>query len=386
MTFDPIYLDFNASTPPDPSVVAAMQAWLGSRHANPHAAHMAGQRAAAEIDKAILSIRKLINASSGEILFTSGATESNNLALFGVASSDPCSTRVLCTKIEHKSVLEVTNKLALDGVTICPLGVDVNGYISLKNVTDILSENNLNNTVVSVMHANNEIGTVQPIHRIAELKDKFNFLLHVDAAQSLGRLPLDVDEMGIDLLSFSAHKMYGPAGIGGLFVSKAAKRYLKPLLYGGGQQNGMRPGTLPVFLVAGFGVACEKALDLMNADSRNAKQLAELFCDRLSSYGVSFRRISPTHDGLPGLVSICLHEIEGEDLLLRVAPFLSISTGSACSSREIRGSHVLREIGLGEREARSVVRIGFGRSSTVSDATRAAEVIADAIRVQRDEQ
>ena len=143
MTFDPIYLDFNASTPPDPSVVAAMQAWLGSRHANPHAAHMAGQRAAAEIDKAIFSIRKLINASSGEILFTSGATESNNLALFGAASSDPRSTRVLCTKIEHKSVLEVTNKLELDGVTICPLGVDINGYISLKCVTDILSENEI---------------------------------------------------------------------------------------------------------------------------------------------------------------------------------------------------------------------------------------------------
>lgn len=379
-TKTPIYLDFNASTPPDPSAVAAMQAWLGAAHANPHSAHLAGQKAAAAVDNAIVAIRKLIGATSGEIIFTSGATESNNLALRGTVSSDVVNARIICSAIEHKSVLEVVDQLELSGATVEFLAVDPIGNIATRNLEEMLASAAFGRTIVSIMHANNEIGVIQPIAEISKLKDRKDFIFHVDAAQSLGKLPINVDEMGIDLLSVSSHKIYGPAGIGALYISPKAKKHVRPIMYGGGQQNGMRPGTLPVFLVAGFGAACEKALQSMKADANNAEALVRYFCDRLTSLGVSFNVISQTSGALPGLLSIQFDDIEGDDLVLRVAPWLSISTGSACTSRELRSSHVLRALGHEEEEAKRVVRVGFGRFSTSDDANRAAELIAAAIQ------
>lgn len=380
MTFDiPIYLDFNASTPPDPAAVDAMQSWLGSRHSNPHASHLSGQRAAAAIDAAISSIRKLINAQSGEIIFTSGATESNNLALAGIAAADPYGTRILCSNIEHKSVLEVIQQLKSTGVAGAVIPVDINGRISADDVESVICQDRSRILVISLMHANNEIGSVQPIHKIAKLKEKFDFIFHVDAAQTAGKMRIDVDEMGVDLLSISSHKMYGPAGIGALYVSNKAKYHLKPIMHGGGQQNGIRPGTLPVFLVSGFAAASEKALAQMSADSEKANALSDIFCERLKSLGISFKRISPAHGGLPGLLSLSFDGVEGDDLVLKVAPKLSLSTGSACNSRELQSSHVLRALGLSEQAARGVIRIGFGRPSAAEHACQAAEVIAAAV-------
>jgi len=376
----PIYLDVNASTPPDPSAVAAMQAWLGATHANPHSAHLAGQKAAAAVDKAIVAFRKLINATSGEIIFTSGATESNNLALRGMISSDVMNARIICSAIEHKSVLEVVDQLKLTGATVEILAVDPIGNVATHDLEEKLVSATFGRTIVSIMHANNEIGTIQPISEISKLKDRADFVFHVDAAQSLGKLPINVDEMGVDLLSVSSHKIYGPAGIGALYISPKAKKHMRPIMHGGGQQNGMRPGTLPVFLIAGFGAACEKALQSMQADANNVEALVRHFCGRLTTLGVSFNVISQTGAALPGLLSIQFDGIEGDDLVLRVAPWLSISTGSACTSRELRSSHVLRALGYEEHEAKRVVRVGFGRFSTADDANRAAELIASAIK------
>jgi len=375
----PIYLDFNASTPPDPAAVVAMESWLGSRHSNPHASHLSGQRAAAAIDAAISSIKKLINAQSGEIIFTSGATESNNLALAGIASDDPYGARILCSSIEHKSVLEVIQQLKLIGVAYAVMPVDSYGCVVAKDVESFIRQDQSKTLIISVMHANNEIGSVQPIYEIAKHKNNYDFILHVDAAQTAGKMRIDVDEMGIDLLSISSHKMYGPAGIGALYVSNKAKSHLKPIMHGGGQQNGIRPGTLPVFLIAGFAAACEKARVQMSADASNAIALSDAFCERLKSLGVAFKRISPVHGGLPGLLSVSFDGVEGDDLVLKVAPKLSVSTGSACNSRELQSSHVLRALGLSEQAARGVIRIGFGRPSTAKHAREAAEVISAAV-------
>lgn len=380
MTYDvPIYLDFNASTPPDPAAVVAMESWLGSRHSNPHASHLSGQIAATAIDAAISSIRKLINAQSGEVIFTSGATESNNLALAGIASADPHGARILCSNIEHKSVLEVIQQLKLMGVACTVMPVDSSGCVVAEDVESFIRQDQSKLLIISVMHANNEIGSVQPIHKIAKLKEKYEFIFHVDAAQTAGKMRIDVDEMGVDLLSISSHKMYGPAGIGALYVSNKAKCRLKPIMYGGGQQNGIRPGTLPVFLVSGFAAASEKALAQMSADSEKANALSDIFCERLKCLGVSFRRISPPRGGLPGLLSLSFDGVEGDDLVLKVAPKLSLSTGSACNSRELQSSHVLRALGLSEQAARGVIRIGFGRPSAAEHACQAAEVIAAAV-------
>lgn len=379
-TSTPIYLDYNASTPPDPSAVAAMLAWLGMAHANPHAAHLAGQKAAAAVDKAAASIRTLINATSGDIIFTSGATESNNLALRGMVNSNIVQSRFICSTIEHKSILEVVGQLNLIGAAVEYLAVDTIGNFSIHDLEKKLASATFERTIVSVMHANNEIGTIQPITEISKLKGVTDFIFHVDAAQSLGKLPIHVDEMGIDLLSVSSHKIYGPAGIGALYISPKAKKQMRPILHGGGQQNGMRPGTLPVFLIAGFGAACEKALLSMQTDAKHTRALVRLFCDRMTTLGISFNLISQPSSSLPGLLSIQFDDIEGDDLVLRVAPWLSISTGSACTSRELRSSHVLRALGYDEDDAKRVVRVGFGRFSTADDANRAAEHIASAIQ------
>ena len=376
----PIYLDFNASTPPDPSAVDAMSEWLGTAHANPHAAHLAGQRAAAAIEKTILIIRKLINASTGEIIFTSGATEANNLALIGMFGSNDDKPRILHSPIEHKSVLEPIEQLRLRGATVEVLSVNSTGYVTVEDLAARLETPGLGQTIVSTMHANNEIGTLQPIAEISRLRARADFIFHVDAAQSFGKCPINVDELNIDLLSISSHKIYGPAGVGALYISPRARKLIKPILYGGGQQNGIRPGTLPVFLIAGFGGACTKALETMTHDSNRIGILARDFCSHLQRLGVSFRLLSQSSAALPGLLSLQFDDIEGDDLVLRVAPWLSISTGSACNSRELRSSHVLHALGCTDHEAKRVVRVGFGRTSTTEDATRGAEVIAAAIR------
>lgn len=255
----PIYLDCNASTQPDPAVVEAMLPWLGASHANPHSGHLAGQLAANAVDTAIQAIARLIGASPSDIVITSGATESNNLALQGILAQSPGRSRLLHSAVEHKAVFEVGEYLRKLGVSVRLIPVNEKGCIKIEAVDEIFNGGRFGVDLVSVMHANNEIGTIQPIQKIADIVKLGNGILHVDASQSAGRLRIDVDEMGIDLLSFSSHKMYGPQGIGALYVSPRVRKSLHPLFFGGGQQNGLRPGTLPVFLIAGFGKACEIA-------------------------------------------------------------------------------------------------------------------------------
>ncbi|MGV7181095.1 cysteine desulfurase family protein [Xanthomonas axonopodis] len=355
-----------------------MLPWLGATHANPHAGHLAGQRAARAVDSALQSIASLIGALPSEVFITSGATESNNLALQGVLSHSPNDSRLLHSSIEHKAVIEVGAHLRTLGVSVETIPVDRNGRMKLQALAEIIKLGHFDLNLASVMHANNEIGTIQPIEDFSNLLRSKNGILHVDAAQTAGRLKIDVAAMGIDLLSISSHKMYGPSGIGALYVSRRARKLMRPLFFGGGQQSGLRPGTLPVFLIVGFGKACEMAADGMERDALHTEALANLFCNFLGDFGANFKAFDCGDLSLPGLRSIRFIGADADDLVMRVSPKLSISSGSACTSGSIHRSHVLRASGFTDDEAREVVRIGFGRHSTTSEAYEAARLLADA--------
>jgi len=374
----PIYLDCNASTQPDPAVVEAMLPWLGASCANPHAGHLAGQRAAKAVDTALQAIASLIGASPSDVIITSGATESNNLALQGVLSQNPNSSKFLHSAIEHKAVIEVGTHLRTRGVSVETISVDRHGRVEVEAARGVIESGCFGVNLVSVMHANNEVGTIQPIEEVSNLLRSKNGILHVDAAQTAGRLKIDVAAMGIDLLSLSSHKMYGPPGIGALYISPRIRKLVRPLFFGGGQQSGLRPGTLPVFLVSGFGKACEIAADRMERDALHTETLADSFCNFLGELGVNFKKFDCGGQNLPGLRSIRFMGIDADDVVMRVSPKLSISSGSACTWGSIHSSHVLLAAGFSDDEAREVVRIGFGRHSTTSDAHEAARLLADA--------
>lgn len=380
----PLYLDHNASTCPDPAVVESMLPWLGSAHANPHSQHLAGQRASSAINSSLQSIATLIGASPQDLILTSGATESNNIAIQGILAHASKHSRLLHSTIEHKAVIEVGAHLQKLGVQVDELPVDRDGYIDLSVAARVIADSGPGLTLLSVMHANNEIGTVQPISELAALLASTNSLMHVDAAQSVGKIEVNVTDLGVDLLSISAHKLYGPAGIGALYISPKARRYLRPLFFGGGQQAGVRPGTVPVALAVGFGTACDLARRRLSTDAANSEAAAKSFCEHLLRLGVNFQCLESNRLKIPGLRSIRFIEIDGNDLVSRLAPKISISTGSACTSGEINTSHVLRAIGFNEDWAREVVRVGFGRYSTMPEAITAAEIVAAAISKLRD--
>jgi len=352
--------------------------WLGATHANPHAGHLAGQRAAKAVDTALQSIASLIGASPSELVITSGATESNNLALQGVLSQNPNGSRLLHSSIEHKAVIEVGTHLSARGVSVETIPVDRHGRVEVEAATKIIESGRFDLNLASVMHANNEIGTIQPIEEISNLLRSKSGILHVDAAQTAGRLRIDVAAMGIDLLSLSSHKMYGPSGIGALYISPRVRKLMQPLFFGGGQQSGLRPGTLPVFLIAGFGKACEIVANSMERDALHTEVLADSFCNFLSEFGANFKTFDCGGPNLPGLRSIRFIGADADDLVMRASPKLSISSGSACTSGSIHRSHVLQASGFSDDEAREVVRIGFGRQSTTSEAYEAARILADA--------
>lgn len=355
-----------------------MLPWLGASYANPHSGHLAGQRAARAIDVALQAIASLIGASPSDVVITSGATESNNLALQGILTKNPNKSRFLHSAIEHKSVIEIGEHISARGISVETISVDGHGYVETESIKERIESGSFDINLASVMHANNEIGTIQPIYEISNILKLRSGILHVDAAQTAGRLRIDVSEMGIDLLSLSSHKMYGPPGVGALYISPRIRKLVRPLFFGGGQQSGLRPGTLPVFLVVGFGKACEMAADCMERDAAHTEALAGSFCNFLDEFGANFKTFDCGGRSLPGLRSIRFIGRDADDLVMCVSPKLSISSGSACTWGSIQRSHVLRAAGFSDDEAREVVRIGFGRHSTISDAYEAARLLADA--------
>ena len=377
-----IYLDYQATTPVDPRVVAAMLPWFTERFGNPHSSgHGFGQDAAAAVELARDDVAALIGAESREIVFTSGATESNNLAIKGavrfLARHFPERPRRLLTvATEHKCVLETCGDLAGEGadVEILPVGAD--GLIDLALLEQRLAGGV---ALVSVMAVNNEIGVIQDLAAIGALCRRHGALFHSDAAQGFGKIPIDVEEMKIDLLSISGHKIYAPKGIGALYVRRRPRVRLEPLFSGGGQERGLRSGTLSPALCVALGTASRLAGPEMSAEQARLAGLSAQFLARLRGaiegvtvHGHMQRRI-------PGNLNLSFDGVQALDLMTAL-PGIALATGSACSSAAVEPSYVLAALGLPQEAAAGAIRLGFGRFTTEDDMTSAADGLVAAVR------
>jgi cysteine desulfurase len=372
------YLDNAATTPVDPAVIAQMCACLGADgcFANPSSsAHAAGRAAAQRVELARAQVGRLIGASPAQIVFTSGATEADNLAVLGTARAlAPQCRHVISARTEHKAVLDAVRQLAREGFSITWLPPDADGRVTAQAVAAALRPDT---ALVSLMHVNNETGVIQDIRAIGAVCQERSVVFHVDAAQSVGREPLDVSRLPVDLLSVSAHKIYGPKGIGALFVRAGRKAPLMPLMFGGGQELGLRPGTLPTHQIAGFGLACELAGAARQADCARIAQWRDRLWSRLESLG------GVTINGeraprVPHILSVSFDGLDGESLVSAL-PDLAVSTGAACNSALGEPSSVLRALGRTVRQAESALRFSFGRFNTDADIEAAAGQVRAAV-------
>ena len=379
----PLYLDYQATTPVDPRVLEAMLPFFTEHFANPHSVeHAAGRFVADAMEAARDEVAKLINADPREIVFTSGATESNNLALKGAVHfrrRHEGRDGLVTVTTEHKCVLESAEALKREGVrvTLVPVGPD--GLVDLAALELAIDDRT---AVVSVMAVNNEIGVVQPLAEIARLAHAKGAWLHSDAAQAVGKIAFDVRALDLDLVSISGHKMYGPKGIGALFVRRRPRVRLEPLFDGGGQERALRSGTLPAPLVVGLGRAAAIAREELVAERARLWSLHRRLKQRLQSEirGIVFN--GAAEQRIPGNLNITLPGVDAQ-ALLKALPELALSTGSACTSTEIEPSHVLTALGLGQAEAGATLRIGFGRFTTEADVDFAAERLVAAQRQLR---
>lgn len=378
----PIYLDCHATTPVDPRVVEAMVPFFTEHFGNPSSiTHAYGWEAEAAVKKSREILATAINATPEEIIFTSGATEANNLAIKGVAEAYfGQGQHIITVQTEHSAVLDPCKYLESLGFSITYLPVQPDGLISLDELEKAFRDDTV---LVSVMAANNEIGVLQPLAEIGARCRERGVLFHTDAAQALGKVPLDVEAMPIDLLSMTAHKLYGPKGIGALYVRRRNPRVnLAPQLHGGGQERGLRSGTLYPPQIVGFGKAAELALAEMESEG---KRLAEL----RSRLHQSLTPLSGVHlnghpdQRLPNNLNLSFEGVDGQALLLGLRSVVAVSSGSACSSTSTAPSHVLKALGLSDELAYASLRFGLGRFTTAEDIDRAAEVTQATVEAMR---
>lgn len=370
---DPIYLDYAATTPVDPAVAQAMSLCLQAEggQGNPSSMHPFGRRAAARIEQARAQVAELIGAQPQEIVFTSGATESDNLALLGVARASAHRGRhVVSTRIEHKAVLDPCKRLEREGFSVTLLSPDRAGRVDPRAVAAALRPDTV---LVSVMLVNNETGVIQDVQAIAALCRSRGIAFHSDAAQAAGKIPIDVRALPIDLMSVTAHKLYGPKGIGALYVRCAVRSSLQPVMFGGGQERGLRPGTLPTHQIVGFGAACELARRTLQAENVRLSALRDRFCAELTALG-GVHLNGEAAPRVPGIVNVSFEGVEGESLVSGVSE-LAVSTGSACNSASAEPSYVLRALGRDTELAQSSLRFSFGRFTTLADLQTAVGVV-----------
>jgi cysteine desulfurase len=374
-----IYLDYHATTPCDPQVIQAMIPYFGESFGNPSSSlHQMGRKAAEAAEKARTQVAELIGADSREIIFTGGATESNNLALFGIASSSrEKRNRIVTTAIEHKSVLGPCKELQKQGFEVVILPVSRDAQIDIDIVNDTITSDTL---IVSVQAANNEVGTIQPIKQIATIAHEKGALVHCDAAQAIGKIPVDVATWDVDLLSISAHKLYGPKGVGATYIRGGPYALsIRPLLFGGGQEYDLRSGTLNVPGIVGFGKACQLCTERLLDESLYIANLRNKLEEQLLCSLPSVHRNGALDCRLPGNSSLTFPGIDAEVLIVNV-PELAISTGSACTSGALEPSHVLTAMRMSRSAAYSTIRIGIGRFTTEDEINRSVIMITDAAK------
>ena len=371
----PIYLDYGATTPVDPRVLEAMLPWLGARFGNPSSGHTWGWEAERAVEAARGQVADLVGADPREIVWTSGATESNNLALKGAAQARQAQGRHLITlKTEHKAVLDSLHALERQGFEVSYLDVCEDGLLDLEQFQAAIRPDTI---LASVMHVNNEIGVVQGIAAIGALCRERGVWLHVDAAQSTGKLPIDLRALPVDLMSFTAHKTYGPKGIGALYLRRQPRVQVQAQLHGGGQELGVRPGTLPTHQIVGMGEAFRLAGAELAQDNARMRALRARLLDGLQSVPGLFLNGHPTQR-VPHNINLGFDDLGGEALITGLDG-LAVSSGSACNSASMEPSHVLRALGRSDEQAHASLRVTLGRFSTAEEIDQAVRAIRDRV-------
>ncbi|HET6628771.1 MAG TPA: aminotransferase class V-fold PLP-dependent enzyme [Woeseiaceae bacterium] len=374
---DMVYLDHAATTPPDPAVVDAMHRSLSgeSGFGNPASTHVAGRRARAAVEQARARLAALLHTDPGNLVWTSGATEADNLAILGAARLRAHRGRHLITmRTEHKAVADACAALERQGFEVTWLAPERHGRLDLTALEQAFRDDT---QLVSIMHVNNETGVIQDLRAIGERCRDRNVLFHCDAAQSVGKLPVDLSALPVDLLSMTAHKFHGPQGIGALYLAPRPECRIEPLLYGGGQERRLRPGTLPVHQAVGMGVAAELAAARLEEDLRHYARLNERLWRGLESIEGVVRNGGREH-AFPGILNVSIAGIEGESLLLALEP-VCVARGSACNAQSGEPSHVLRALGRSDHLAQSAIRFSFGRETTEAEVDFACRRYAQAV-------
>ncbi|MBF0530059.1 MAG: cysteine desulfurase [Deltaproteobacteria bacterium] len=380
MVVTAIYLDHNATTPLDPEVRAEMAACFEGVFGNPSSIHGFGQEARRMVDQARGRVARLIGAQPEEIVFTSGGTEADNLAILGaVAAAKQERPRVVATSIEHQAVLNPCRYLKQRGHSVTFLAVDHNGLIDPQAALAALRSETV---IVSIMLANNDTGVIEPLLAVSEATRERGILLHTDAVQAVGKIPVDVKDLGVNLLTISGHKLHGPKGIGALYVRKGTT--LSPLIFGGHQERGLRPGTENVAAIVGLGKACELAKARLTEDAARLIALRASFeaavCEQIPGTSINGHG-APR---LPNTTNISFEGLDGELLAINLDLLgVAVSTGAACSSGDHEPSHVLQAMGRSFDQARAAIRFSFGRGNTTEDVTRAVELVGQAVEAMR---
>jgi cysteine desulfurase len=379
----PIYFDNNATTPCDPRVVDAMVPYFTQNFGNAASRnHSFGWTAEEAVDYAREQVAKLIGADPKEIIFTSGATEADNLAIKGVYEMYASKgNHIITTTIEHKAVLDTCKHLEKAGAEVTYLEVDKDGMINLQDLEKAITPKTI---LVAIMYANNEIGTINPMREISAIARKHGVLVMTDAVQAVGKIPVDVNKDGIDLMAFTAHKMYGPKGVGALYVRRKNPRVkVTAQIDGGGHERGMRSGTLNVPGIVGFGKACEICMDQMSEDTARIIKLRDKLETELLKIEESYLNGHKTNR-LPHVANISFKHVEGEGLLMGINKYIALSSGSACTSASLEPSYVLKALGLGDDLAHSSLRFGLSRFSTEEEVDYTIKAVTDTVNKLRE--
>ena len=371
-----IYMDHSATTPVAPEVLEAMLPYFSEKFGNASSLHSFGLEAKEALEESREKVAGLLGAKPEEIVFTSGGTESDNLALKGIARKNQKSGKhIITTRVEHPAILECCRRLEKEGFEVTYLPVTNEGLVEIATLESAIRSDTI---LISVMHANNEVGTIQPLEEIGRLAAEKDIYLHTDAVQSVGKIPTDVNKLGVDLLSLSAHKLYGPKGVGALYIRKGTR--LESIIQGGGHEHGLRSGTENIAGIVGMARAAELGRETMSTEAERLTRLRDRLAE-LVLLKVKEAWINGTMKGrLPGNLNFGFKYVEGESLLLFLdSKGINVSTGSACSSHKLEPSHVLLSLGLKPEECHGSLRITLGRSNTMDDVDYVALGIAEAV-------
>ncbi len=373
---NPVYLDCNATTPLDRAVRDAMKPFFENEFGNPSSSHSFGIGPRNAVAKARTQVAEILNCAPEEIVFTSGGTESNNYAIAGTALRlKDKGNHIVTTQIEHPAILQVCRHLETLGFSVTRLPVDENCIVSVEDVQNAVTPDTI---LVTVMHANNEVGSVQPIEEIASLARSRGIVFHTDAAQSVGKIPADVQSLGVDMLSVAGHKIYAPKGVGALYIRKGKAPEI--FMHGAGQEMGRRAGTENVMGIAGLGMACEVALENLEKNAARMKKTRDDLYAGLKRGWPDLRRNGHPEKVLPNTLSVSFKGLEADRILEKISPHVAASAGAACHSGLVRMSHVLSAMGISEQWAKGTIRFGTGRTTSDEDIRFAVEKIVEALQ------